>query len=295
MVRQSQFVQAEGLRYACQSMRRFRWHRSSCATWVYNEPWPNAAHNGIMEYYGRKPMAYYYVKQAYAAVDALAVYSSLEAPAGKPMPVELWVTNDHLQPLSGYRCRYRITDLHGKNLAERTILAEVPAEGNIKIGDIEWTPPAELAGAVALVWLDLLDASGKAVAQHLYTFGVPSTVAAPPPLLAPMLSMPRSLLKSQVASIEAMPNGETEVTIEIQNVGQVPALFVKADVVTPEATDLANIPMLDWVYFDRNYFSLQSGETRCVRMTLAAKAPKPPTVRIEAWNVDAVHTISVTK
>ena len=294
LVRQSQFVQAEGLRYACQSMRRFRWHRSSCATWCYNEPWPNAAHSAIIEYYGRKPMAYYYVKQAYAAVDALAVYSSLEAPVGKPMPVELWVTNDLLQPLSGYRCRYRITDLQGKMLAEQTILAEVPAEGNIKIGDIEWMPSAELSGSVVLVWIDLLDALGKAVAQHLYPFGVPSTAAAPPPLLAAILNMPRTLLKSHMASLKAKPNGETEATIEIKNVGHVPALFVKTDVVTPEATDRAKIPILDWVYFDENYFSLQPGETRSVRMTLAAKAPKQPTVRIDAWNAD-VPSVTLRK
>jgi beta-mannosidase len=295
LVRQSQFAQAEGLRYACQSMRRFRWHRSSCATWVYNEPWPNAAHNGIMEYYGRKPMAYYYVKQAYAAADILAVYSSLEAPEGKPWWVELWGINDHLQPLSGYRCRYRITDLHGKMLAEQTILAEVPAEGNIKIGDIEWTPPAELSGTVALVWLDLLDASGKAVAQHLYTFGVPAPAAAQKPLLAAMINLPRTQLESHVVDLKVKPNGETEATIEIQNVGQVPALFVKTDVVTPEVTNPASIPMLDWVYFDENYFSLQPREIRRVRMTLAAKAPKQPTVCVEAWNVDSVQTISVTK
>ena len=116
LVRHSQFVQAEGLRYACQSMRRFRWHRSACALWVYNEPWPNAAHDAIVEYYGRKPMAYYYVKQAYAPVDVLAVYSSLEAPVGNPLAVELWATNDDLQPLAGYRCRYRITDVARKAL-----------------------------------------------------------------------------------------------------------------------------------------------------------------------------------
>ena len=77
-------------------------------------------------------------------------------------------------------------------------------------------------------------------------------------------------------------------------IGEVPALFVKTDVVTPEATNLTNIPMLDWVYFDGNYFSLQPGETQHVRMTLAAKAPKQTSVRVEAWNVDTAQMIAVT-
>ncbi len=269
LVRRSQFVQAEGLRYACQSMRRFRWHRSACATWVYNEPWPNAAHDAIVEYYGRKPMAYYYVKQAYAAVDVLAVYSNLEATVGNPLSVELWATNDHLRPLTGYRCRYRITDLRGKLLAEDRIPAEVPAEGNIKIGDIQWRPPMEMASNVALVWLDLLDAKGEAVARHLYTFGVLGMDTVQPPLLADMLKTPRTALKSQIVHRNMKANGETEVTVEIRNAGQSPALFVKIDAVTPEATDLAKIPMLDWVYFDENYFSLQPGDARRVRIALA--------------------------
>mgnify|MGYP000963262801 FL=1 len=292
LVRHSQFVQAEGLRYACQSMRRFRWHRSACATWVYNEPWPNAAHDAIVEYYGRKPMAYYYLKQAYAAVDALAVYSNLEAVVDKPLSVELWATNDHLQPLAGYRCRYRITDVRGKTLADHDIRAEVPAEGCVKIGDIQWSPPREMAGKVALVWLDLLDARGECCASHLYTFGVPAT-SGKMPLLADILNTPRTTLTSQVIRRRERANGETDITIEIQNAGQTPALFVKLDVATPEARDLAKIPMLDWVYFDANYFSLPPGGSRRVRITLAPHAPGRPVVRIEAWNVDRVE-IGVT-
>ena len=94
-------------------------------------------------------MAYYYLKQAFAAVDVLAIYSNLEATVGNPLAVELWATNDRLQPLAGYRCRYRITDVRGKLLAEEQVPAEVPAEGNMKIGDIQWRPPMEMASNAA--------------------------------------------------------------------------------------------------------------------------------------------------
>ena len=109
-----------------------------------------------------------------------------------------------------------------------------------------------------------------------------------PPLLAGMLTTPRTALKSHVVDRSVKANGEREVTVEIQNAGRSPALFVKIDVVTPEATDLARIPMLDWVYFDENYFSLSPGEARRARLTLAPHAPKQPVVRIEAWNADAI-------
>ena len=71
-VRASQFVQAESLRYANQAHRRRKWHRSGCVSWTFNEPWPNAAHGCIVEYYGLPKMVLYYTRASYAPVDASA-------------------------------------------------------------------------------------------------------------------------------------------------------------------------------------------------------------------------------
>ena len=93
----------------------------------------------------------------------------------------------------------------------------MPGEANIKIGVIQWRPPMEMAANTVLVWLDLLDAQGKAVARHLYTFGVLGMDTVQPPLLADMLTTPRTALKSHVVDRGAKANGETEITVEIQN------------------------------------------------------------------------------
>ncbi|MBI2929018.1 MAG: hypothetical protein HYY24_25420 [Verrucomicrobia bacterium] len=185
-VRASQFTQAEALRYANQTMRRFRWHRSACASWTYNEPWPNAAHGCIVEFYGRPKMAYYYTKQSYAPVDVLAVYSSLTCEPGKPMAVDVWTTHDGLEELHGYQCRYRIFNLRGDLLAEKTHTCDLPPESSGKLLSVDWTPPAGMAGGVALLWLELLDGADKPAAQKLYTFGVVDQSAAP--LKVPALS-----------------------------------------------------------------------------------------------------------
>ncbi|MBI4328217.1 MAG: hypothetical protein HY674_23555, partial [Chloroflexi bacterium] len=171
-VRASQFAQAEALRYANQAMRRFRWHRSACASWTYNEPWPNAAHGCIVEYSGRPKMAYYYTKQAFAPADILAVYSSLTCEPGQPMAVDIWATQDGLESLRGYKCRYRILNLRGDLCAEKTQTCDLPPESSGKLFSVEWTPPAGMAGDVALLWLELLDRAGQPAAQNLYTFGV---------------------------------------------------------------------------------------------------------------------------
>jgi beta-mannosidase len=48
----SQWLQAEGYRYAYQAARRRKWHRSAMLLWTLNEPWPNAAHGCIIDYRG---------------------------------------------------------------------------------------------------------------------------------------------------------------------------------------------------------------------------------------------------
>ncbi|MEI7899998.1 MAG: sugar-binding domain-containing protein [bacterium] len=183
-VRCSQFVQAEALRYANQAMRRYGWHRSGCASWTYNEPWPNAAHGCIIEYSGRVKMAYYYTRQAYAPVDVLAVYSNLTCEVGKPAAIDIWATQDGLEEKRGWTCRYRIYNLCGDLLAEKTQACSLLPESSGKVMAVDWTPPAGMAGDVALVWLELLDAAGKPAAQNLYTFGFEQAVP---------LKMPKAL------------------------------------------------------------------------------------------------------
>lgn len=63
-VRTSQWAQAEGLRYANQAHRRRMPHRSMCAFWTLNEPWPNAAYGSVIDLYGVKKAAYFATKAA---------------------------------------------------------------------------------------------------------------------------------------------------------------------------------------------------------------------------------------
>ena len=220
------------LRYANQAMRRFRWHRSACAIWTYNEPWPNAAHGCIIEYSGRPKMAYYYTKQAYAPVDILAVYSSLACEIGKPLAVDIWATQDGLEELRDYKCRYRIFSLRGDLLAEKTQTCNLPPESSGKQLSVDWTPPAGMAGDVALLWLELLDSTGRPAARNLYTFGIQRGAAPQPaqPPLAGLLKAPPTKLKASLGGWHKDANGDIRTDVEVQNTGAFPALFVKLDV-----------------------------------------------------------------
>ncbi len=173
-VRCSQFVQAEGLRYADQSMRRHEWHRSACTFWTYNEPWPNAAHGCVVEYFGQPKMAYYYTRNSYAPVDVSAEYSSLVCHPDTRFPLKLYVTSDRTGPLMACRLSATVVDIRGREYDHADWRLEVGPEATTTAGTFEFKAPKESAGSVVLVQLQLRDSEGKELSTQTYTFGVVS-------------------------------------------------------------------------------------------------------------------------
>ncbi len=189
-VRASQFVQAEGLRYANQSMRRQQWHRSACAFWTYNEPWPNAAHGCVVEYYGRPKMAYYYTRNAYAPVDVSAEYDSLACQAEVPFPLKLFAVSDRTNLLPRCQLTAVAVDIRGREQAREQWRFDLAPEAASRVGTFNLKLPQESAGSVVLVQLTLCDAQGGELSAQTYTFGVGTqeTAEGSAELQAPALS-----------------------------------------------------------------------------------------------------------
>jgi beta-mannosidase len=286
-VRCSQFVQAEGLRYANQSMRRHKWHRSACAFWTYNEPWPNAAHGCVVEYFGRPKMAYYYVKQSYAALDISAVYPSLRVAPGKPFRVPVFVSCDLAVELPGYASRYCIYSTAGERLAAETSNLKILPENSIKAMDVTWVPPARLNGEVVLLYLELKDPQGTVVARNLYTFGVGEPVgengSIPPnsALLRGLLRAPATTIRVRADRWRSVGTQTARCAVEVENVGPHPALFVTLE---------AEVSGGARPYVEENYFFLVPGERRRVSVSLfhgegtSLQSSPPRVIWAKAWN-----------
>ncbi|NLG24033.1 MAG: hypothetical protein GX558_01650, partial [Clostridiales bacterium] len=108
----SQFIQAEGLRYALEANRRRKYRNVGSIIWQLNEPWPNASCTCLLEHRGHPKMAYYWVKKAYAPIALSMRYDSLIAPAGAPAAWALYVHNAHGD--ARYTARARVYDLQGQ-------------------------------------------------------------------------------------------------------------------------------------------------------------------------------------
>src|SRR5262249_52875613 len=92
-VRASQFLQAEGLRYAVESGRRRQWRCSGVLPWQFNEPWPNAVCTNAVDYFGRPKPAYWAVRRAYAPLQVAAAHRTTDW-AGEPeFRADLWLLN----------------------------------------------------------------------------------------------------------------------------------------------------------------------------------------------------------
>ncbi|MFN8447638.1 MAG: glycoside hydrolase family 2 protein [Anaerolineae bacterium] len=88
----SMIAQAEGLKYGIEHFRRRKPHCSGALFWQLNDCWPVLSWS-VLDYYGFGKAGYYYVQRAYEPV--LASFKALEDGG-----VELWLTNDTLQPIS---------------------------------------------------------------------------------------------------------------------------------------------------------------------------------------------------
>lgn len=173
MVRASQLAQAEGLRYANQSHRRNLWHRSGCVSWTFNEPWPNAAHGCIVEYYGQPKMAFYYAHNSYRNVDVSAEYSTMYISPDEPLQMKLFVTSDLSDAFEGCKLNATVIDLAGKVYQSVDWTLTIPPKTFEQVDTLLFTPPPQLSGTVFLVQLVLQDSSSKSIATNTYTFGMP--------------------------------------------------------------------------------------------------------------------------
>jgi len=62
--------------------------------WCFNEPWPTAANNSIVNYPARPKPAYYSVQAACRPVLASARIPKFQWRAGEEFSAELWILND---------------------------------------------------------------------------------------------------------------------------------------------------------------------------------------------------------
>lgn len=90
----SQYIQAEGLRYALEANRRRAFQNCGSIIWQYNEPCPNVSGTNLEDYYGEPKLAYYFVRDAFRPLTPSLRYEKLLWNPGESADFEATILND---------------------------------------------------------------------------------------------------------------------------------------------------------------------------------------------------------
>jgi beta-mannosidase len=263
LVHATQFMQADGLRYALEADRRRKYHNSGTLPWQFNEPYPMAACTSAVDYYGRPKPSYYAVARAYAPLSVSAKFSTLAWNGCEDFDAEIWVANSKEGTHRNASLQMRLMGLDGSLYAGQMETVCVDASCAARLAHVHESID-RIKDKVFFLDLQLCSDQGVVLCQNRYVFSRTAD-------LAPFLACPPAQLSASSSGTE------NEQTLALTNAGSTAAMFLWLE----EARDL-HAP--GYAYFGDNYFCLLPGESRKVSVVWKDVPAEEQRVEISAWN-----------
>lgn len=251
LVRAGQFLGAEGLRYAIDSLRRAGPEiAGGFMSWDLNEPWPNGAGSYMIDFYGRPLMNYFFAAQALAPISLNLKYDNLLFDQTNGLRAEVWIVSDAPVPASGLKWKWLARDHRGRVFGTGEGGASVNPIESLKVGEISVKPPAATGFGPVFVEMQLTDSSGRVLIERIHAFGAKGR----PATLAGLLQnkeddrddvgdelqnqpVSRTRLDVSVSSVQTRGNHD-ELEMRITNMGTMTALFCEPHPLIEYRTDL---------------------------------------------------------
>jgi len=265
LLRASQFLQAEGLRYAIEANRRRAPRNSGSIPWQFNEPYPNGFCTAAVDYFTRPKAAYYAVGRAYAPLLPSARLAGQVWAERERFEAEAWVTNALAEP-ADVVVTVSVLDAAGHVLAQSELPVAVPAAHAVRSGSVA-VPLSEIPDD--LFFCDVRLSTG-ALSRYLL-----SRTAN----LAPLLSATPTTLAVSVEPDQDQDRWE----ISLRNTGSYAAFDVRL-------SDPRDVRQLGSVYFADNHVHLLPGEERSLAAEWVGVPAAERSVVVQAWNSEP-HTL----
>ena len=157
-VKVSQYMQAEGIRYAIETHRRRAFRNGGSIVWQLNEPWPNVSCTSMVDYYNTPKLAYYFYRDAMRSYHVSLRYEKLVYRAGDTFRGRTHVHDDGGQDPD--RVSVRVLGEQGETVWER-------AES--KAFAFEWAVPEGLRSFSVVCEAET---KGRKVSQEYLFFAV---------------------------------------------------------------------------------------------------------------------------
>ncbi|MEV4470345.1 glycoside hydrolase family 2 TIM barrel-domain containing protein [Nonomuraea sp. NPDC049504] len=251
--RASQFLQADGLRYAVEANRR---RPESCGVlpWQLNESFPNGWCTASVDYFGEPKAAYHYVRRAYRHEHVCA---ALPAPRAHELRAVVWAWWEG----GPAEVEARVLGLDGGVRAERRWTAAAPGE----VGTITCAP-----GPGSFV-LDLSVRGERRTLTNRRTITNRYVLTAGPGF-ADLLTLPEARVTTELET------GDTTWTLRLRHEAGPVVPFVRLLDARPAAAP-------GWARWDDNAFDLLPGEERVLHATWDGVPPQDRRIRLDAWNL----------
>ncbi|GAA0650004.1 beta-mannosidase [Brevundimonas lenta] len=233
----TQWTQAEGLKFGIEHFRRRRPHCSGALLWQFNDCWPCVSWS-LVDYDGVEKASFHAVRRAFAPV--LASFR-----AAHDGTVELWITNDTLEPVEG-EAVVTLEDFDGRIIQRWTAMFSAAGGGHA----LPWREP--LSGSADQVLRVRSPDHAFETARHLFR---PIADLALRPDARPRVAITQP--------------SETELRIDLAAGTWLAFVHIISD-----RPDLR---------FSDNYFDLAAGEERTVVVT-AATPLSAADIAVRCWN-----------
>jgi len=253
MIQASQFLQAEGLRYAVESNIRRQFTCSGVFPWQFNEPYPNAYCTCSVDYYGQPKPVYYAVARAYRDLLVSAGFKSQVWEQCETFEAEIWLSNTDLYDGRIHSFCVELADINGRRYGCQVFQARVISG---KIFDFSF----DLGAIDSPVFFLNITQNEKSACRYIFTKNGDFSA---------LLCLPQ-------ADVCFKLNGDA---LTIVNTGSVTAAGLKLeDGRAPEEAG--------YTYFSDNYFYLFPGESIEIKVNFENIACGGRRIEASAFNFE---------
>lgn len=140
-VAKSEWLQGEGYKAIYEEARRQQPRCAMALNWCYNEPWPTAANNSLVNWPARPKPALASVREACRPVLASARIPRFQWQPGDRFHAELWMLNDTAEEQPGGRVRADLVIGSRRQFLGFWDFAAVPPQGALAGPVFDWVLP----------------------------------------------------------------------------------------------------------------------------------------------------------
>lgn len=265
LVKASQFLQLEGLRYAVEANRRRKYQNSGALPWQFNEPYPNAFCTCAIDYYARPKAVYYGIKKAYRPLHVSARFDRQVWGDLKKFTASIYGHNSLDNDLKS-ELKVKIQDSKGNLYYEKIEKIKLTSNRATFLLDTE-VRIEDLETELFFLKLELITEDGIRV-DNSYLFSTTLN-------LAPMFSLGETSLDVK----EKRVGDQWE--LSIRNKGQEAALLISFE-------DKLELRTRGYAYFSDNHFTLLPGEEKMVKVEWDEVPPKNRGLKLAGWNTETI-------